>query len=150
MDHTYDVAAGYPTVLTGRKIVYVLSVYLRPFGITPEQWTVLRYLGEKDGISQKQLSKKSEKDQGTLARILDNMDRKSWIDRKTDEKDRRSSLVYLKPDGRALIDLLEPEIEHVYQQVFNGVTDDQLESFLQCLKLMGDNIDGLIRQKINK
>lgn len=150
MEQTYDVAVGYPTVLTGRKIVYLLSIYLRPFDITPEQWTVLRYLGEQDGISQKELSSKSEKDQGTLARILDNMDRKHWIERKTNNKDRRSFLVFLTPEGRHLKEQLEPGIEKLFQQVFAGVTAETLDCFLNCLEQLKSNIEGLVNHKKDK
>lgn len=143
MKETYDEFIGYPTVLLGRKIVYLLAIYLRPYGITPEQWTVLRYLGQEDGITQKELSGKSGKDPGTLARILDIMDRKNWIERKTNNNDRRSFLVCLTNEGEHLRKKLKPFIESIYENVFKDITEDQLECFLNCLEQLEQNIETL-------
>ncbi|TCP30191.1 MarR family transcriptional regulator [Scopulibacillus darangshiensis] len=141
MHNTIDAAVGYPTVLTGRKIVHLLFVHLKSYDITPEQWTVLRYLGEQDGITQKELSQKSGKDQATLTRILDNMDRKTWIERKANSNDRRSFLVYLTDSGERLRHVLEPSIEKVYQKVFNGISEEQIALLKITLEHMERNIE---------
>lgn len=150
MKATYDRTVGYPTVLTGRKIVYLLSISLRPYEITPEQWTVLRFLGEEDGIAQKALSEKSGKDPGTLARILDIMDRKKWVKRITNTKDRRSFLICLTNEGERLREELEPLIENIYEKVFQDISEKQLEDFLLCLETLEKNVEAMLTTKIER
>ncbi|MFC7392738.1 MarR family winged helix-turn-helix transcriptional regulator [Scopulibacillus cellulosilyticus] len=138
---TLDVSVGYPTVLTGRKIVHFLYIHLRLYDITPEQWTVLRYLGGQDGITQKDLSQKSGKDQATVTRILDILDRKGWIERRANADDRRSYLVYFTEEGKALRDKLEPLMQEIYEKVFDGISEEKLEVFLEVLSQVNDNLE---------
>ena len=43
--------------------------------ITPEQWTVLLYLWEKDGVTQQELCNATFKDKPSMTRLIDNMER---------------------------------------------------------------------------
>ncbi|MCY9110996.1 MarR family transcriptional regulator [Bacillus atrophaeus] len=61
---------GY-NIKTSRRIIRFLAFHLKEEGITPEQWTVLKRVGESRGISQKELSARADKGQATLTEILD-------------------------------------------------------------------------------
>ncbi|MBM7646553.1 DNA-binding MarR family transcriptional regulator [Scopulibacillus daqui] len=141
MFNSLDVSIGYPTVLTGRRIVHFLYSHLRLYDITPEQWTILRYLGGQDGITQKELSQKSGKDQATVTRILDILDRKELIVRQSNASDRRSFLVYLTEEGKALRDTIEPIMQEIYEKVFNGIPEEKLEIFLEVLNQVNENLE---------
>ena len=41
--------------------------------ITPEQWTVLIYLWEKDGVTQQELCNATFKDKPSMTRLIDSM-----------------------------------------------------------------------------
>lgn len=83
-----------------RKILRFLSLNLKKYNITTEQWSVLLSLTEEDGVNQKQLAKKVDKDQATLVRILDILERKKLVVRKKSTEDRRSFLIYVTPEGK--------------------------------------------------
>ena len=55
--------------------------------ITPEQWTVLLFLWEKDGVTQQELCNATFKDKPSMTRLIDNMEstfhRKQDIERST-------------------------------------------------------------------
>lgn len=139
--HTFDRTVGYPTVLTGRKIVRLLFLNLRMYDITPEQWTVLRFLGERDGITQKELSDLTGKDQPTLTRILTIMDRKGWIDRRANREDRRSFLVWLTGNGLDLLEQLRPLVEASFERMLDGISEEQLQILRQVLQELDRNIE---------
>ena len=43
--------------------------------ISPEQWTVLIFLWEKDGVTQQELCNATFKDKPSMTRLIDNMER---------------------------------------------------------------------------
>lgn len=141
MFDTFDRTIGYPTVLTGRKIVRLLFLSLRPYDITPEQWTILRFLGEQDRISQKELSEISGKDQPTVTRILDIMKRKGWIRREANNEDRRSFLICITMEGQMLLDRLVPVVEAAFEKVLAGISEQQLQGLQHILRQLDANLE---------
>ncbi|MBK5262088.1 MAG: MarR family transcriptional regulator, partial [Peptostreptococcaceae bacterium] len=67
---------GFIISRTNTKIKNNLAKALKPYNITHEQWPLLKWLWVQDGISQKELSEKSFKDQPTTARILDKLEQR--------------------------------------------------------------------------
>ena len=70
--------------------------------ITPEQWTVLIFLWEKDGVTQQELCNATFKDKPSMTRLIDNMERQHLVVRISDKKDRRTNLIHLTKDGKEL------------------------------------------------
>ena len=54
--------------------------------ITPEQWTVLLFLWEKDGVTQQELCNATFKDKPSMTRLIDNMERQHLVVRIADKK----------------------------------------------------------------
>ena len=70
--------------------------------ITPEQWTILLSLWEKDGITQQDLCNATFKDKPSMTRLIDNMEKQHLVVRISDKRDKRTNLVYLTKTGREL------------------------------------------------
>ncbi len=69
-------------------------------GITPDQFTVMRTLLENDNITQRELTRFMTSDPNTIASLLERMEKAALIERQTNERDRRSNFIRLKPLGR--------------------------------------------------
>lgn len=54
--------------------------------ISPEQWTVLIFLWEKDGVTQQELCNATFKDKPSMTRLIDNMERQHLVVRISDKK----------------------------------------------------------------
>lgn len=52
---------------------------INEFDITPEQLIVLKELAKEEGISQKELSFRLDKDQNTVKAMIDKLELKSFI-----------------------------------------------------------------------
>ena len=85
-----------------RKIHRYYEVKLAQFNITPAQFYVLSALWDKDEIRFKDLSKRLDMDGATLTGVLDRMEKRDFIKRIEDTKDRRSVLVCLTPKSREI------------------------------------------------
>jgi MarR family transcriptional regulator, transcriptional regulator for hemolysin len=141
MSSHLDQSIGHQFGQTYRKLNYSLSLRFKPFDVTPEQWVVLCKLAGNDGITQKELSILVEKDQPTLTRILDCLDKKQLIRREANVHDRRSFLVTITETGRKL----QQELIHIEQQVLaetmKGVSDEQLNQLRGLLAKMTVNLE---------
>ncbi len=94
-------------ILTGR-ISLIVNRYLSNkfreanLGVTVEQWTVLACLWEKDKVSQQSLSEITLRDQPSMTRLIDNLEKQKMVVRVADPTDRRSNLIFLTEKGMAL------------------------------------------------
>lgn len=118
-----------------------MSTALDRDDITLEQYVVLYNLINQDGINQKNLSHKVDKDQATLARILDILEGRGYVVRKTTEKDRRAFLVYITDEGRAKVKEIARRLENVHNKIIEGISPESVDSFISLVKLMNENLE---------
>jgi DNA-binding MarR family transcriptional regulator len=128
-----DDSLGFVLNNAARKTSQVLSNYFRPYDITTEQWTVLNRLAEGDGISQKELSLRSEKDPTNVTRILDQLERKGLIKRKMKEDDRRAFLAFITEEGIRLNQALVPIEQAFVESLLSDLSQDQIVQLQKML-----------------
>jgi len=139
-----DESLGFRLGMTYRKASQILTQRFKPYDMTPEQYTLLVRLVEEDGINQKELAQRTARDQPTLTRILDVLERKGLVRKETDPSDRRAFLLYITDEGRKKAEELIP-IEKAYdKELFAGMTPEQITQFRQSLELLYKNAEGLI------
>jgi MarR family transcriptional regulator for hemolysin len=142
-----DESLGYILGKTYRKLVQIVSSRFKTYDITLEQWSVLYRLNEKEGISQKELAMLADKDQPTITRILDCLERKAWIRREQNAKDRRSFLIYATESGKKLSEMLAPVEKQTIQDVMAGIPEEQRELLKQLLLCMHETAEGLLKSQ---
>jgi len=123
-----------------RTYQYLMSLHLKAHDITPEQWNVLKHLQEKDGISQKDLSYMADKDKTTITRIIDSLEQRGALRRQVNPNDRRSFLIMLTEEGRALIREVQPIPDRVNRAASKQLTNEELVSLREMLFKLHDQI----------
>lgn len=134
-------SVGFIINRTNQKLSNYLTRRFKPYDITPEQWGVLNRLWVKDGISQKEISEITYKDQTTLTRILDKLERKGLITRQTSPDDRRVFLIFLTAEGRSLEDILVPIAYEVLGEALKGISEEEIKQLKVLLNKIFMNID---------
>lgn len=109
--------------VAARLFTRTLQVRLTSHGVSTGQWPLLLYLWEKDGLSQKQLSRRVQIEEPTTTRTLDRMERDGLVFRQRDENDRRRIKVFLTPHGRQLREELIPFAQEVNALATHGLSD---------------------------
>jgi DNA-binding MarR family transcriptional regulator len=94
--------------------------------LTPEQWAVLLGLREQEGLNQSKLGEKTYKDRHNITRILKQLDKRGYIEKLHDEKDKRAFRIYLAPAGRSLLKKLKPIVLKHRDRVCRGFRKDDL------------------------
>lgn len=143
MFESYDQNVGNFTTLVNKKLVYYLNSKLSAFDITAEQWQVLFKLSNQNNISQKLLSQLVNKDQPTLTRMLDILQRKALVERLASKEDRRSFCIHITGKGLALTEKLIPSLEDTFKKILNGISEKDLNTYIDVLNKIDKNISTL-------
>ncbi|GGH59046.1 DNA-binding MarR family transcriptional regulator [Paenibacillus sp. JGP012] len=140
MDYSLEQSVGFMLGLTHRKSAALLASQFKPYDITTEQFSVLFNVNRSEGVNQKEIAGLVFKDQPTTARIIDLLEKKGWVERRTSEHDRRAYLLYITKEGKALIDILVPIERAMNKKLAEGIPADQMEAFKHTLSLINHNL----------
>ncbi len=110
------------------------------FGVTVDQWIILKKLNEIKGCSQSDLAELTNKDAPTLTRIIDLLVGKALLERQIDTEDRRKFFVCLTPVGIQTVQDLSPKIDNIRQQAWQDMTQADFEHFKSILEKIYKNL----------
>jgi DNA-binding MarR family transcriptional regulator len=108
--------------------------------LTPEQWTVLVRLWERDGQSQNELCDSTFRDKPTMSRMIAGLEDRALVQRRVSAEDARSRIVSLTREGRALQKKLVPVARGLVERMLAGVGDAELETTRRVLARMFQNL----------
>ena len=131
-------------ILNGKVSAAINRKLLRNFrmnglDITPEQWTVLIFLWEKDGVTQQELCNATFKDKPSMTRLIDNMEKQHLVVRISDKKDRRTNLIHLTKDGKQLEDKARMVANLTLKEALKGLTLEELSISQEVLRKIFTN-----------
>lgn len=95
---------------------------------------IMNRLFESGGISQKELSERTLKDQGSLTRTLDRMEKKGLVKRQINPSDRRSFLISLTDKGLAVRNRIVPIAVECIEDAVKGFTEEEVDTLAALLK----------------
>lgn len=134
-------------ILNGKVSAAIYKVLQRNFtesgaNITPEQWTVLMYLSQQDGVSQQQLCKATYKDKPSMTRIIDAMEHDHLVERMRDKLDRRANNVHLTRLGYEVKDKALKAALRTLKEALHGLALDDLRVSQEVLRTVLFNATG--------
>ena len=94
-------------------------------GLTRSQWWLLTYLFFKDGINQSELAILMDMEKAPLSRLLDRMEKKGWVIRKNESKDRRTKNIYLSESIKPLISSMRDKAAEYRRESLSILTDKE-------------------------
>ena len=127
-----------------RRAWYGLNQTLRQrvahLGITPDQFSILRWLSEDDpdGITQRRLTDLMASDPNTITSTLSRMEKSGLIARRTHERDRRAHRVKLLAKGRRTFEQARAIAAELQAHVLSVLPESRRARFLQELEAIAD------------
>src|SRR5205823_9906121 len=106
--------------------------------ITPDQFTVMRTLLEKEGITQRELAQTMSSDPNTVASLIERMDLANLVRREPDAKDRRAHRLYLTPVGRRKYEEARAEALAMQSEILSSLPVTAREPFLRNLEIVAE------------
>ena len=107
---------------------------LKRFGLTEQQWRILRVLSEaRNALEPGQIAEACKIQKPSLTGILSRMVEMRLIDRDRSELDQRKQRISLTAKGSALVDRMSPLIDRQYQRIESMVGVETLSDTYRTL-----------------
>ena len=106
----------------------------KEFGLTEQQWRVLRVLWEIEEISQNELAELTVISPPSLVGVLDRLRAMRLIERRRSALDRRVVYVASTQNGRDLRDQLMPAVQQTYFELRDSIDNEVWRNLLDGLE----------------
>ena len=104
--------------------------------LSESQLNVLDVLFHLGPLSQKDLGKKLLRSGGNITMVIDNLEKRKFVERKRGIKDRRIFVVHLTPTGKKLMGKVLPQkVDAVTKEIIKLSKDEQYELQRLCKKI---------------
>ena len=133
-------------LVVARQLDLLSRRILKPHGITPPQYNVLRILRGQRGepIAVQSLSARMVDPSSNTSRIVDKLVEKGWADRKVCPTDRRRADVSITYAGMNVLEGLDHPVDSMFRQSLEGVDETRLRQLNTGLARMLNNTDEII------
>jgi DNA-binding MarR family transcriptional regulator len=118
------------------ELIHELAMLLRPAGITPEQYHVLRILQDAGaaGTPLTAIGERSPAGDPDVTRLLDRLEQGGLARRARDGADRRVVTARITPEGRRLLDSLEGPVSALHTRQLGPLGERGLETLRRLLR----------------
>ncbi len=124
-----------------RRLRTVFDARVKERGLTLARARTLLALMEQEGLYQKELAEALEIENATMVRLLDGLERQSFIERQTVQGDRRAKRVVMTAEGKILAEQVVKLAGDVREDLLEGVSDEELSVALNVLRKMSDSMN---------
>jgi homoprotocatechuate degradation regulator HpaR len=104
------------------------------FGLTEQQWRVLRVLWEHEEIAFRDLSETTLIPAPSLVGVVDRLGKQGLVARKRSETDRRNVFVHATDKGRELHRVVRPRVDDAYAELRGSVDAEEWRQLMRGLE----------------
>jgi len=108
--------------------------------ITPDQWVVMYYLWQENGLSVGEIARRSKKDFANVTRIVDKLEKMEYVTKRKSKMDGRISHVFIQ----AKADEIKSDIQKCWKQAsdiaLNKISDAEQKQLMEILEKIETNI----------
>src|SRR6266550_2251070 len=115
------------------------------YGITRAQWAVLAKVERSEGLKQTELAELMEMQPITLTRLIDRLCDQGWIERRSDDTDRRVDRLYLRKAARPLLGKLAGLRSELTATALEGINPTDAHRLLSQLEAIKENVRNAIQ-----
>ncbi len=122
-------------MLVANRVEDALTQGVKPFGISLQQFNVLRILRGQKGkpANMQTLNDRMVSKMSNTGRLVDKLLAKGYVDRKTCPSNRRKVEIRITADGEALLAEVDPHIDRIEKELTQGLNSQDMEQFNDLL-----------------
>ncbi len=105
-------------------------------GVTPVQYAVLQTVANQPGIDQRTLARSIALDASTTGGVVDRLEVRGWLERKTSPDDRRVRQLALTLSGEQALRDTVPVMLRAQEHILAPLDDNQRRTFMELLQLL--------------
>jgi DNA-binding MarR family transcriptional regulator len=109
-------------------------------GITPDQYSILRWLyeGDERGLTQQTITDLMASDPNTITSILQRMEKAGHVSRHSHESDKRARRVRIEEEGRRIFENAREHALELQARILSVLPPARQEAFLRDLEKVAD------------
>lgn len=111
-------------------------------GLNESYRNLLFHLSREDGVTQLDLSRMTHLKPPTISVTLTKMEAEGYIERKTDENDRRAVRVFLTEKGKAFESASRKLVKSLDARSLEGMSDEEVATLMELLDRIYFNLTG--------
>ena len=112
---------------------------LAEVGLTPNQFTVLRWLEEEEGgLRQATICTRMASDPNTIAALVERMEADGTVKRRVDPTDRRARLITPTAKARRLYARARPIAIELQEEILTAIPEHERERLLEQIEILAD------------
>src|SRR4051795_13711573 len=115
------------------------------YAIPRGQWAVLAKVERTEGLKQSELAEQMEMQPITLTRLIDRLCDNGWIERRSDETDRRVNRLYLRKAARPLLGKLGGLRSDLPATALDGISPSDAHRLLGQRETIKENVRNAIQ-----
>jgi DNA-binding MarR family transcriptional regulator len=117
-----------------------VSEALKPAGLTPTQYNVLRILrgAGPDGLACREIGERLITRDPDLTRLLDRMEHRGLVMRSREDRDRRVVTVRIASEGQETLNRLEQPLLEFQRKQFQKLDEPRIELLIELLEALRD------------
>jgi homoprotocatechuate degradation regulator HpaR len=104
------------------------------FGLTEQQWRVLRVLWEHEDIAFRELAELTLIPAPSLVGVVDRLGKQGLVERRRSDTDRRNVFVFATGKGRELHREVRPRVNAAYTELRQSIDDDEWRQLIRGLE----------------
>jgi len=116
---------GYTITDVGRLMRTVFERRVRGFGLTRAQWLIIARLHRRPGLSQSEIADLLEIEKAPAGRLIERMEAKNWLQRRSDAKDKRINRLYLTSKANRLHATIWPIAEATVEDALGDLSPEE-------------------------
>ena len=121
-------------VLTKAVSTAFSKTYAERFGITKPQWRVMAAIGREPNCSASSIVEHAAMDKVQVSRAVSALIEIGHVERRTDDKDRRNSVLSFTKQGRAIYDQIVPAGRAFEQKLMSVMSPDDISELNRLLE----------------
>jgi len=122
------------------ELIHELATLLRPSGITPEQYHVLRVLREagNEGTQLSEIAARSPAGDPDVTRLLDRLEKRGLARRARDTGDRRVIMARITADGTRLLDSIDDSVAMLHARQIGPLGERRMRDLRNLLQSVAE------------
>ncbi len=120
---------------TADALMQGVAETLKPFGVSPTQYNVLRILyGAAEGLSCREIGERMITRDPDVTRLLDRLEERDLVKRHRDRADRRIVLVEITAEGNELVEATDEPVARLLKNQLGHVGQARLNQLVELLE----------------
>lgn len=131
---------GYMLNVSAKFIKRKMNREIEKYDLTTKQWAVIRLLYTKKELTQVQIADELKADRATAGNVILNLYKKKYVDRISDENDRRVYKICLTPKAQDIVKKVDVIARNVTDEALKGLKEDDIKVLYYSLNKIINNL----------